>query len=204
MKCSSATQDCPSAHTHTCFPLPCLRLPFLRYLSFRFRVTLPPLPCPPPSSFILPLFHCGIFAVVQVCCHAPAPWAAGGLLLLSEVLKSHQGLWAALQQPEDTAAAATEVFRDAPDDAPPSAAAAAAAAAAGSESEEEVFRDADDSKDEAAAGGGGGTKKQKQQQKQQQGTEANGVSAATAAAAAAAAAGGGKWPKEGCYDMRKR
>jgi ribosome biogenesis protein MAK21 len=91
-----------------------------------------------------------------------------------------------VQQPEDAAAAA-EVFRDVPLDSP------AAAAAAGDDSEEEVFRDVDDSGDEAAdtAAAAAGRKKQQQQQKL---PEANGTAAAAAAA----------WPKEGCYDMRKR
>lgn len=177
-------------------------LPDAYSLLITHSLTLQYLLLPHITPFII-LLH-------QVSCHAPAPWAAGSLLLLSEVLKAHPGLWAALQQPEDMAAAA-EVFRDAPDDnntTTPTAAAAAAAARNGgaggaggviaSDDDEEVFRDVDDSGDEgkpeAAAAAAG--KQQKQKQKA--------AAAAAAVAAAAAAGGGGKWPKEGCYDMRKR
>eukprot|EP00878_Enallax_costatus_P023419 GHUV01024910.1.p1 GENE.GHUV01024910.1~~GHUV01024910.1.p1 ORF type:complete len:221 (+),score=30.96 GHUV01024910.1:653-1315(+) len=51
--------------------------------------------------------------LLQVACHAPSNWAAGALLLLSEVLKSQPGLWAAVQQPEDTAGQ-IEHFLDVP------------------------------------------------------------------------------------------
>jgi ribosome biogenesis protein MAK21 len=38
---------------------------------------------------------------LQVAAGAPPAWAAGALLVLSEVLKSQPSLWAAIQQPED-------------------------------------------------------------------------------------------------------
>lgn len=50
----------------------------------------------------------------QVAAHAPAAWAAGALLLVSEVLRVHPGLWASIQQPEEVAGD-QEGFKDAPD-----------------------------------------------------------------------------------------
>jgi hypothetical protein len=47
--------------------------------------------------------------VVQVSCHTSANWAAGALVLLSETLKAHPGLWAATQQPEDAGAGEEEL-----------------------------------------------------------------------------------------------
>ena len=47
----------------------------------------------------------------QVSCHTSANWAAGALVLVSETLKAHPGLWAAIQQPED-AGAGEEEFKD--------------------------------------------------------------------------------------------
>uniref|UniRef100_A0A383VK77 CCAAT-binding factor domain-containing protein n=1 Tax=Tetradesmus obliquus TaxID=3088 RepID=A0A383VK77_TETOB len=149
--------------------------------------------------------------LLQVACHAPSNWAAGALLLLSEVLRAQPGLWAAVQQPEDAAGQA-ETFTDAAaadgDGAAAAAAAAKAAAAAmGYSDDEEVFRDALDSED-----GEEGAAQQAQKKKAAGGSKAaaaaaNGAAAngeAANGAAPAAAAAAGKWPRSDYYDMRKR
>lgn len=57
--------------------------------------------------------------LLQIATQAPAPFAAGTLFLLSEVLKVKAALWPAILQPEE-AAGGIEHFRDAeePQEAP--------------------------------------------------------------------------------------
>lgn len=71
--------------------------------------------------------RCAAFAkrLLQVCAHAPPSWAAGALLLLSEVLRAQPALWAGVQQPEEGA------------------------------DDEERFVDIDGDSDEEGGGGGG-------------------------------------------------
>jgi ribosome biogenesis protein MAK21 len=150
------------------------------------------------------------YANPQVAAHAPSNWAAGALLLLSEVLRAQPGLWAAVQQPEDAAGQA-ETFTDAAAAADGDAAAAAAAAAKvaaaamGDSDDEEVFRDVPDSEDEAEGEVHGGKKsgnKAAAGSTAAAAAAANGVAADGAAAAAASA--DAKWPRSDYYDMRKR
>lgn len=107
----------------------------------------PPLPSPPTHTHQR---RCSAFAkrLLQVCAAAPPSWAAGALLVLSEVLRAQPALWAGVQQAEE-GADDEERFVDATDD--------------------------DESGDEAAAGG---SKKEKAAAKQgQKGAAAGGGAA---------------------------
>jgi hypothetical protein len=57
----------------------------------------------PPPLFFAP--RCAAFAkrLLQVCADAPPSWAAGALLLISEVLRAQPALWSGVQQPEEGA-----------------------------------------------------------------------------------------------------
>jgi ribosome biogenesis protein MAK21 len=58
-----------------------------------------------PLRALVPARRCAAFAkrLLQVCADAPPSWAAGALLLLSEVLKAQPALWSGVQQPEEGA-----------------------------------------------------------------------------------------------------
>ena len=120
--------------------------------------------------------RCAAFAkrLLQVCAVAPPSWAAGALLLLSEVLKAQPALWAGVQQPEDGG------------------------------DDEERFVDVDASSDDDAEDGGkedgdgeraaraqkDAARRQRQQQQKGGGGGGDGELP--------------PWPRPGAYDMRKR
>mmetsp|Transcript_25238 Transcript_25238/g.68591 ORF Transcript_25238/g.68591 Transcript_25238/m.68591 type:complete len:769 (+) Transcript_25238:1389-3695(+) len=80
--------------------------------------------------------------LLQVAIPAPAHFACGALLLLSEVLKVQPALWAGLMQPEETAAAG-------------GVSAKAGTGKAQEDEDREVFKDLDDEEQEGGAQQGG-------------------------------------------------